>query len=264
MTIAKAVVLKGFKFSDTARANMQRVGVSTFDQSLARTAGRNGLVHLFDPADYNAATGMCADRAAANANISSVAGKYTAGVFSNGKPAIVPPAPGSNGGVATSFLKVETSFTVLLAYEITAAGYASGTLQSLLGSGSGASRLQVYKQGANNGNLVMAANGQDLTKGQYSSGAGRVAGLYVDAFSFDSATKSAGIVDVNGNVIGNTVTAFSIDPINGYSWAFGQVSGTIWDGKLGRIMIFDRAMHLAANLPALKDTMALLKSDYAL
>jgi hypothetical protein len=263
MTIAKAVVLKGFKFSADARANMQRVAISAFDQNLARAAGRNGLVHLFDPADYVPATGLCADRAAAASSLGCVGAKYTAGVFSNGKPAIVPAA--GNAGLRTTALKAETSFTVLLAYEVTAALEAGNAIYTLFGCNA-ATRLQAYKQSTNSGNLVMAANGNDLSKGTYNMTGLRHTGIYVDAWSYDATTKTASVVDVSGNVIGATGNAFTLDAANGAAWEFatGLGGANVWDGKFGRILVFDRAMHVAANLPALRETMGLLKADYAL
>ncbi|CAN5550508.1 hypothetical protein BH09PSE4_BH09PSE4_21260 [soil metagenome] len=262
MTIGKAVILKGFKFPTAARASMARVPITQFDQDLARTAGRNGLIHLFDPADYDPTTGIVPDRA----SIGSLAcnnAKATAGLLANGKPAIVPASAGAGWqGMATSFVKAESSFTVVIAYEATVAsstGLAT-LVNSYAGDDADVNRLQIYRfSGAP---MAMAANGNDPSKGVFTTTHG--VGIFVDAYSYDAVGNAAAVYDKSGSLAGSTTAAFTGDPSNGYPWGFGGFGSSVWPDHIGRILIFDRAMHLAGNLPTLLDTLALLKADYAL
>lgn len=238
----------GFRWPAAARARMPRIDVSDFAVELARLAGVSGLLHLFDPADYSVANGAALDRASGTTWSRKDAGGDGPVVSAiNGKTALSF-TRGTSRRLVSSAVRPAGSFSVAMAWTI-AAGDAAAQPCTIMASGANSAGYN------NSGQLIFTLGGDQMVCNE-------TPGTHVGIFSYDEATKELAYIRRNGTVA-NRFTSPSAAGA-GDRWNIG---GWFFDGndptmKAGRFMVFNKALHLDANLPTAAALLNLLGTEY--
>lgn len=258
--VAKISVIPGFLFPTSVRAGMRRIGVSDFDRSMSRLAGSNGLVHWIEPGDFS--NGVIPDRASSARFTSGGGTADPVATNINGQP-----AAGFTNGATRSLTgdapKLDGSFSVIMAWSF-ASGDIINANRNLWSSGSALSSLPSARinnalNGDGNPFVLWSKNSNDLDSVAFV----RTPGLYIDVFSYDSATKAAKLLDKTGAVV--VSGTWTTDPPGGSPWTVGGALSNptfSMQGKIGRTLIFNQALHLAGNADLLSGLLSLMRADY--
>ncbi|MGF7152605.1 hypothetical protein [Novosphingobium gossypii] len=166
-------------------------------------------------------------------------------------PAMAQFTVAGNSGIVADFAKTETSFSVLSVIHQTAADLSVAGNKAFVG--------------ANQAAFFMLTNGNNFqfsvagTAGAYTVGAG----TFLSLLSYNDATKAVSLHNAQGTGIGS-LTA-SATPANGGLWRIGNLDTVRpFQGRIGNVIIFNKALGLPANADARNALLALARAKYGL
>jgi hypothetical protein len=245
-----------FTYSDTDHASMKKYPSDTYNLQLAALAAASGLTHVLDPAFYDPATGVALDLETAGTFTSANKVPVQAAA-QNGQPLFNFAAGASNLGFDASFAKTEASFSFLAFISQVAADQSAAGYKTL------------FAYGTNSTSYIFAETPSSAVWSLFNAGGQAYPSVTISPaarvllVSYDSPNKQVQFRDTNDTVI-STGTLLT-DPLVGNPWRIGGFGNAVgFQGKIGKAVIFNKALHLPANDVVRQSLQALFRAQYGL
>jgi hypothetical protein len=243
----------GYIFPAATPGLVAGVPIDTNSTALAALAQAAGITHVIDPAFYNVTTGVALDLNSSGTMTSANKVPIAAAAL-NGQPLFNFNLNTSNLGMASNFLKTETSFTVaMLIWQL--AADQSATPNKILWAYGGGGANSVYQVG--NSATTFISGSSPFGTFSWPTGPG------ILLTSYDAITKTISHQDKFGTVLASAT--LTTDPVNGNPWAIGGQGGAFgFQGQIGQTVICNQALHLSANATTKAALLANMRAKYAI